>query len=513
MRLSSRVRKWLQEEGDDLRPFLPPATKLLIGVSGGPDSLALLHVLRAIYPPDNLVVAHLHHGWRAAADADARFVTATAAAWHIPCHVEKVDVTALARAARLSLEEAGRKARYDFFARLAGEVGAKAVAVGHHADDQAETVLMHLLRGSGLAGLCGMRPVSPLPGAPELSVIRPFLTASRAEIEQYCQENNLQPITDSTNQDTAFFRNRLRHELLPLLTEYNPQIYGRLQQMAAVIRADYDLLDTIMQKEWTAILRGKDPDWLALDRAGWLALPLSLRRSTLRRAVTQLRPDWRDIGFRPIEQARLVAEKGATGGQATLPGGLIMTVGYEQLTIAADPATRPIYLPQLTGETAVPLPVPGRIELANGWMLAAEPIHEMDLVQVQANADPWQAFVDVGKRPLWVRPRRPGEQMQPLGMNGQSAKLKDIMINRKIPVRLRARWPLVTTDEHPVWLAGHLVDERAKVTTVSHPIIHLVSVQGATETLRVLLLRASSYGTKKPLGSERLLHLQCKKSG
>ncbi len=169
----------------------------------------------------------------------------------------------------------------------------------------------------------------------------------------------------------------------------------------------------------------------------------------------------------------MAAEKGETGAQAALPGDLVLTVGYKQLTIAADPEALPIHLPQLGGDTAVPLPVPGRIELANGWMLEAEAIRERDLEQIQTNSDPWQAFVDVGKRPLFVRRRQPGERIQPLGMAGQSARLKEIMINRKIPARLRAWWPLVVTKGHPIWLVGHLVDERAKVTAVSRRIIRL----------------------------------------
>ncbi len=167
MRLGKRVLLFFSQVEDGLRPFLPPHSKLLIGVSGGPDSLALLHVLKEVYSPDTLVVAHLHHGWRPSADAEARFVADTAVSWNIPSHSERVDVIALARDEGLSLEEAGRKARYRFFAQLAKQVGATVVAVAHNADDQAETVLMHLLRGSGLTGLRGMLPVGPLPGKPK----------------------------------------------------------------------------------------------------------------------------------------------------------------------------------------------------------------------------------------------------------------------------------------------------------------------------------------------------------
>ena len=473
MALQKRVQAWLESEGTAARPFLPPPSKLLIAVSGGPDSLALLHILAAIFPPANLVVAHLNHGWRAEAAAEAEFVRKTAVALHIPCHVEKSDVIGLARAGGLSLEEAGRKARYDFFARLARQVGARAIALGHHADDQAETVLLHLLRGSGLAGLRGMRPVSPLPGADDLWLVRPLLTTTRAEIDQFCREHGLDPIIDPSNEDTTYLRNRLRHELLPYLAGYNPQIKSALQHLAAVTAADYALLDTLTQTKWAAIVQESGPDWLALDREAWRALPLSLRRSTLRQAVQALRPDWNDVGFRSVEQARRVAEGRGAGGQATLPGGLTLTADYDRLTIATSPDDLPVKLPQLTGKTAVPLPLPGRVQLEHGWVLTATPVDAIDLTLVMQNLDPWQTFVDVGERPLFARPRRPGERMRPLGMADQTASLKEIMINRKIPARLRAAWPLVATPAQPVWLAGHVVDERARITAEAEGVIHL----------------------------------------
>lgn len=472
MMLPERVNRWFQELTGGARPFLPPASKLLIAVSGGADSLALLHLLHTIFPPETLVVAHLNHGWREEAVAEAQFVADTAVSLNIPGHIEKTDVIGLARAAGLSLEEAGRQARYDFFARLARQVGAQAVVVGHHADDQAETVLMHLLRGSGLAGLRGMLSAGALPGADDLWLLRPLLTTTRAEIEQYCREHGLNPISDPTNQDITYFRNRLRHELLPHLTDYNPQIAQRLQHLALVTAADYELFAQLTQEKWAGIVHESGPDWIELDKAGWQALPLSLRRSTLRQAVGHIRSDLRDVGFQPIEQARRVAEKGDTGSQATLPGGVMLTVGYDQLTIVAESRAAPTFLPQVMGDTAVPLPIPGRIDLANGWVLTAKILEDADWLRVVNNPDPWQAFVAV-ERPLFLRTRQPGERMQPLGMNGQSGKLKEMMIDRKIPARLRPDWPLVVTESHPVWLVGHLVDERVRLTAVSTPVIHL----------------------------------------
>jgi tRNA(Ile)-lysidine synthase len=218
MSVEVRARELLSQAG------LTGRHRLVVAVSGGPDSLALLHLLsrRELHPAANLVVGHLNHQLRPSAAADATFVAETAAAWGLECHTESVDVAGLARRDGLSLEEAGRGARYQFLARLAHAVGAAHVAAGHNADDQAETVLMHFLRGAGLSGLRGMRPAGPLPGDPAITLLRPFLTTGRAEIEAYCQEHGLAPLTDASNTDTTYFRNRLRHELLPYLAGYNP---------------------------------------------------------------------------------------------------------------------------------------------------------------------------------------------------------------------------------------------------------------------------------------------------
>ena len=471
MPLQEPVQALLKQAGL-LEP--PAAARLIVGVSGGPDSLALLHVLRQIYPPASLIVAHLHHGLRPEADAGERLVVETAAAWNIACHVERVDVITLARQQGWTLEEAGRQARYHFFARLAAQLGAGAVAVAHNAGDQAETVLMHFLRGSGLAGLRGMQPVSQVPDAPGLILLRPFLEIGRAEIEAYCREHNLHPHEDRTNLELSFLRNRLRHELLPLLAHYNPQIKSHLQHLATVVAADDDLLDTLLQQQWPDLLEERASDWIVLDRQKWLALPLSLRRRSLRRAIAQLQSSLAGLGFRSLEQARLVAETGNVGARASLPGGLVLSVGYDRLAIKRETATLPTSVPQLPGAALIALTVPGRVDLANHWCIEATELSDVDLEQVAANQDPWLAFIDRdAAQALQVRPRRPGERFQPLGMGGQSAKVKDVMINRKIDARLRPLWPLVANDTHLIWLVGHQIDQRARVTAASRRLLQL----------------------------------------
>lgn len=474
MSLHARVLTLLDQIEADLRPTRLAHSKLVVGVSGGPDSLALLHALKELDRFEALVVGHLNHGLRPTADGEAQLVKNTAAAWDLSCYTEKVDAAELAHREGWSLEEAGRRARYRFLAQVATHVKAGMVAVAHNADDQAETVLMHILRGAGLAGLRGMLPITSVPGAPELALIRPFLRVNRVQILAYCRQHGLTPIEDISNRDTTFFRNRLRHELLPLLAEYNPQIKARLQHLATITTADYALLQELLQEAWDEILQEGGADWLRLDREGWLKLPLSLRRSTLRRAVEQLRPTERDVAFRPIEQARFVVEGGETGAKAMLPGGLVLTVTYDRFTIAADPQSVPTDLPQLPDEIPVTLPVPGQVSLAHGSTIEASLVDDVDLVQIERNRGPWQVFVDVADGELLqVRPRRPGERFRPLGMQGRSASVKEVMINRKIPARLRSRWPLVANQRHLVWLVGHHLDERARVTADSRRIIQL----------------------------------------
>jgi tRNA(Ile)-lysidine synthase len=471
MSIEVRARELLSQAG------LTGRHRLVVAVSGGPDSLALLHLLsrRELHPAANLVVGHLNHQLRPSAAADATFVAETAAAWGLECHTESVDVAGLARRDGLSLEEAGRGARYQFLARLAHAVGAAHVAAGHNADDQAETVLMHFLRGAGLSGLRGMRPAGPLPGDPAITLLRPFLTTGRAEIEAYCQEHGLAPLTDASNTDTTYFRNRLRHELLPYLAGYNPVIRERLLHLAETAAADYDLLASQRLAAWPALVLDQGPGWLVLDLRRWQAMPLSLRRSTLRDTVWQLDPELRDVGFRTIEQARQVAESGQTGSRATLPGEISLRVEYGRLWLQAPEGRPPVDWPQLPDGEPRLLPVPGHLDLAGGWRLSATWARDIDLDSILANPDPWLAHVAwPAGAALVVRPRRPGERFQPLGLAGRSASVKEFMINRKIPAALRGHWPIVAGADHLLWLAGHALDERVRVGPASPSVVRLV---------------------------------------
>ncbi len=464
--------------------LLEPGASVVVGVSGGADSLTLLHVLVRLRERLGLTVAAatLDHGLRGEAGAsDAAFVRATAEAWGLRVIVGRADVRALARAQRLNIEEAARQARYTFLLRAARQLGAETVAVGHNRDDQVETVLMHLLRGSGLSGLRGMLlrlrlntyhllPDAPIafdppedPAAPPLWpwLVRPLLDVSRAAIDAYAAEHALNPRYDATNEDTTLFRNRLRHELIPLLETINPNIRTVLARTAAVLRADAELVHAVGQAALERVARAMGPQGVVLDRAGWSALSLAEKRYILRAATWSLRPELRDVTFEQVEAALRIADEGTTGSAATLPGGLLLRVGYGTLTIAPegvpDVSERPGEdAPALEPGTAdVPF-LPGEHfrRVAGGWRIDVWPLADPGEGAALMD-DPLAAVLAVPPGAwLSLRTRRRGERFRPHGMGGRSQKLSDTLINMKVPAAWRDRVPVLAIDGEAAWFVA-----------------------------------------------------------
>ncbi len=445
---------------------------LVVGVSGGADSLVLLHALHAIRPEAGLIVAHLDHALRPSSAGEAVTVAGIATGYGLPFHTRRVDVGRLAADHGFSLEEAARRARYDFLADVARAEDAPAVAVGHHADDQVETILMHVLRGSGLGGLRGMTEAGELPGHPELRLLRPLLAVTRAEVEAYAREHRLQPLTDESNADLVFLRNRVRHELLPALESYNPQIRRRLRHMSEVIAADEAFLVSLTTTTLTRLIVARGEGALAWSREGWQALPLALRRRVLRLAAAVVAGDEPEPGFQALEAARQFAETGETGARVDLPGGLALLVAYDRLWLTQHAVSIPVDRPQLSSADPIILAVPGAIHLEGGWTLLAE-IADEELLAIETNPDPWTAYVALPpEEALVVRGRRPGEVIRPLGLGGER-KIKDVMIDRKVPAAARAHWPVIAAGERVVWLAGLALDDRARVTPDSARVVRL----------------------------------------
>jgi len=507
--------------------MLVPGDRLVVGVSGGADSLTLLHVLHLLAPEltVHLHVAHLDHRIRgpdSAADAD--FVTETARAWGIPVTVEARDVPAYAATHGLAIEEAARQVRYAFLAKVAAEVGAQKVTVAHTADDQVETVLMHFLRGSGLAGLRGMLPVSPYPMTidpipnPHLVLLRPLLETTRAEIESYVQAHGFQPRFDLSNLDRTLYRNRLRSELIPQLETYNPRIRDVVRRTARIFSDDFDYVHQQVLAAWAEVVT-ETADALIFALAPWKRLHPSLQRGLLREAIRRLRRELRNINWIHIEGALSVANEKPAGSVATLPQGLALFKSYATFTLAAAPL-RPVDLPRLAVDR-LRLAIPGVTPLpGTDWQVIAAvqagpartpgPSPQLgrgaqpsEIVTIPPLSQPWERglgdegltlsapeseirgeqrgglfwhteldFDRTGPE-LFLRRRQPGDRFQPLGMSGHSVLLREFMINVKIPAPARHDYPLVVSPEHIVWLPGYRIDERVKVTGATRHVLSL----------------------------------------
>ncbi|MCL6429697.1 MAG: tRNA lysidine(34) synthetase TilS [Anaerolineae bacterium] len=455
----------------DAHDLLPRGSTVVVGVSGGPDSLCLLHVLLRLHAEYNvrLHVAHLDHRLRPESAADAAFVADLATRWSLPHTVGVAEVRRLAAEERRSIEEAARVARYRFLAEVANAVGAPAVAVGHNADDQVETVLMHCLRGAGLEGLRGMRRRAAWPEAattvcPAPLLIRPLLDVPRTAIEDYCREHSLRPVVDRTNVELMYFRNRIRYELLPTLETYNPRIRELLRRTADGLADDYDCLTRLLRSHWPDLVLAEGPSSIVLLSDAFRQLPPSLQRGALRRSIRVLRRSLRDIGWLHVERARRAALVAPTGTTITLPAGLLLEVGYDRLTVRpAGPPPHPADIPALVGPERR-LALPGRTELApGGWAIEAHVAESCPPIEVAAQ--PGQLTLcldaDLAGTDLRLRTRRPGDRFQPQGMRGHSKSVKDYMIDARIPRAARAHLPLLESERGILWIVGWRASEVA----------------------------------------------------
>jgi tRNA(Ile)-lysidine synthase len=300
--------------------MLAGGERIVAAVSGGPDSMALLSVLASLRGEFSLQlhVAHMNHMLRSGAGEDAASVARSAAGYGVPYHEASADIRAAAARERRSLEDAGRRARYAFFARVAREAGAQVIATGHTLDDQAETVLMRLLRGSGPRGLAGIPPARPHDG---LRVIRPLIETSRADITAYLARHRLEPREDPTNRDVALLRNRVRVVLLPILEGYNPDVRRALARLAEVVRDESDALDALSVVEVGAVLHGTNAP-VRISPEAFAGLPVALQRRALREAIRRVRGNVAQIAFVHIEGARIGMLSGRSGSVYEAPGGV-----------------------------------------------------------------------------------------------------------------------------------------------------------------------------------------------
>jgi tRNA(Ile)-lysidine synthase len=448
---------------------------IIVGVSGGPDSLCLMEALRqAGY---KVIVAHFNHQLRPDAAQDARAVEKMASRLMLASVLDGVDVRAHAEAEKLSIEEAARNLRYRFMFNLAREHNAQAVAVGHTADDQVETVLMHFLRGSGLAGLKGMMHRTIVETFdPEIPIIRPLLDYWREETVVYCAANGLRPHYDSTNDSLNFQRNRIRHLLLPTLESYNPKFREAIKRMSQSLKADHDFLHDAMESSWDKSLVELGQEEVVFDYENFLHCSLGLQRNMLKRSLLHLRPGL-DVTFSVLERATdFINDHETSSTRVNLKGGLRMFREGDRIYICTPEAGLPFNLwPQLSGgEQSVQ--IPGQLNLTAGWKFTSERwgIPALALEHAERNEDPYQVWLDADKLPpnLSLRIRHSGDQFEPLGLEGHRQKLSDFMVNEKMPQRAREHWPLLSAGDAIVWVPGYRPAHPFRLTESTRNVIY-----------------------------------------
>ena len=444
-----------------------PGESVLAAVSGGPDSTCLLSLFVELREesPFPLAVAHLNHGLRnRESDADEAFAAELARRSGLPFHSRRLPKGHLSGTG-VGLEAAARRVRYGFLEETARGIGAVRVAVGHTRDDQAETLLLRLLRGSGPRGLAGIYPIV------EGLFIRPLLDITRQEVAAYLEDRGLPCRTDTTNRDPARTRNRIRHRLLPLIREeFNPEIDRTLARTAGILREEEAYLDGVTRDLAGRLLR-RDEAGLYLSIPALRVLPAALRRRLLRKALEEATPSTPGVApdYGLLEMIQELIEDGRHGAAVTLEPRL------EARVIYADLALLPGAREEAQRDAEVPLPVPGEATLPYlGVRLKAEQVAAARIGDPKSGAAPDRALLDADALPgpLVVRARRPGDAFRPLGSPGE-AKLKFYLIDHKVPRPIRDRIPLVVSGSRIAWVVGYQIDDRFKVTPETRRVLVL----------------------------------------
>ena len=382
---------------------------------------------------------------------------------------------------KLSIEEAARIMRYRFLMRQAHRLNAQAVAVGHTADDQVETVLMHFIRGAGLAGMKGMtyRTIIRM-FDPEIPVVRPLLDTWREETVVYCAANGFRPRHDPSNASLDFFRNRLRHLLIPTLEFYNQRFREAIWRTSRSLTSDYEILADILDDAWKVCVVQENSGFITFDSAALTGQPLGLQRNLIRRAIEHVHPDDLDINYAALERAtNFISDPDTIHHiRMDLTGGVYLLREGSSIYIAAKNLTLPIERwPQMPDESnVISLKIPGTVKLSGGWKLNCERwnIASLAVEQAHINNDPFQVWLDAQgiQDALELRVRQDGDRFQPLGMDGHEMKISDFFINVKLPHRARERWPLLCMGERVVWVPGYRPAHPYRLTDATHQALY-----------------------------------------
>ncbi|HLG31039.1 MAG TPA: tRNA lysidine(34) synthetase TilS [Candidatus Brocadiales bacterium] len=478
--------------------LLKSGETVIVGVSGGADSVALLSLLLSIVvgaglkPAPTYYIAHLNHKLRGKeSDEDEAFVRSLAERFDIGIEVKSVDIKALTSIGRHSIEEVARKERYAFFESVARKVGASSIAVGHTADDNAETILHRIIRGTGLFGLQGMRPKRPLFTGSSIQLIRPLIFSWREDIIKYLEQEGLPFRIDSSNLQVDYFRNMIRLELLPLLSQkYNKNIKEALCRLGEIAQQDYDFLSVKLNDVLDSTLdsRLSTLSSIVLDASVLAKQPQILKQLAIRECLVRLGVSLKSIGYKNYTAiSKLLGWHGQTClsvPSLQLSNGL--TVKLEQ---------GKLYLEKDAGRTDIPVCPPDRVEInfpgttdlpSFGFQVTAETFENKEgfLNDFKQHKTEYEEVFDLDKieGSLYVRTRRAGDRFHPLGSKGIK-KLKDFFIDEKVPYLMRSRIPIVTMNDQPliktfrdkpIWVVGMRIDDRVKLNKGTKNVLKIV---------------------------------------
>lgn len=450
-------------------------TTLVVGASGGPDSSALLYALHRLKESHGLSlhVAHLNHNFRGQeAEDDAVFVAEIAEELGLSVTVVKEDPHAYQKERGISsFEQGAREMRYGFMARVAAKAGAKAVTVGHTSDDLAETVMLHILRGSGLYGLRGMGEVSDWPWPIDtggLKLFRPFLDITKEQTAEYCREIGRTYREDSGNYMWRFTRNRLRQDLMPKLEQdYNPKVRSALVRLARTAAEDLDFVEGELDKVWQGVAvgsRGK----VQFSRAALRELHPLLQRLALRRGYILVTGDSTRLRESHMVAMEHLASEDRSGISLELPGGVVLRQEFAEMVLTLRSEQDPRY-PELDGEYSITLPTEAEATVvpAGPWLVtmqAGTAGEKPDWAGAGSEGE-WTVCLDRGAigDQATVRAWRPGDRIQPLGMQGQK-KLQDLFTDRHVPRAWRGNVPIFDCQRGIAWVVGHRIAEWAKTS-------------------------------------------------
>ena len=453
--LETIKREMLIERGD----------KVLVAFSGGPDSSCLLHMLSSL--KDDLEIklytAHLNHRIRGVdAHKDALFAYSESKMLGIPCFLYSVDVPSLAQEKKLSVEEAAREVRYQMLFELKDKLEIDKIATGHNLDDQAETVLMRILRGTGLNGLRGMAYKRPD------GIIRPLMDIKRYEIEEYCENNQVKFVTDKTNAQDQYTRNKIRLNLLPLIEEdYSSNIKEILSRMASSLREDSDYIDSIAKEMYTCSGQNEEDYAIRFDLDTMDQMPLSILKRVIRYSYMELTGSGEGLESVHLDDAVKIIKNPKAEAMANLPKGIIAEKKGYNFYITKKPLEKETiyfeYPIKLNGVTLIP-------EL--GIKIEARTMSK-DRCKLLPSGSHTKAF-DMGKiqGDLLVRTRKAGDKIKPLGLGG-TKKLKDIFIDKKVPRDSREKIPVIADSSKIIWVVGYDISDESKITDTTQEVIRL----------------------------------------